>query len=822
MEYQGFHQTFYQLFYYFKQAYLSLRKKPGFVFSVVATMGLSLGTLLCALTLAYITLIKPLPYPEQDKLYQLTQHSINKKGEIEFSGFDYPTTLELYKKQQSLTKIAISYHSEAVILSHPKQILVKTSFVTPEWFLLLGVTFDLGRVLDEEEGVNTNIPVAILSYKTWQKYYHADNNIINKTININDVNYKVIGVTAADFIDPQLNKSGFDTQVWLPWDFNPISYKKDWWGSYSNNLIIFGQKVEDLSVSQVNQQTYNLICQIIAPAVAQDFADPCTNIRIETKTLKKAMIGDSNTIIYLLLAGALSLVIIATTNIINLFIAHIAEQLNQFAINAAVGAKKRHLVLALFIQVSILMLAANLLSFFIASGGFYLINRYLNEFLPLVSQLKLQTVIVISLVFLSVLLTIVIAKLGASAINYRCLNLRLQSGGKGINSQVSAKIRRSLIICQIAIASVLVFCCVNLMLNAVEKISKPLGYQRNNLSYLSISTSQTENEVKRGFEQTFALNKQIKAALLARPEIKNVSTAESPIGSFMKLSINDIDTNIRHVVETSFGDENYFNLIGQPLIAGDNFAIQTKQHSDQVLIVNETFAKTLVPDGEVIGKKLDFSNDGSNVYTIIGIVKGILAPGAKEIPLRMYAPASTLAAKFLIQFQHKQDLTREQLIITLKNVSGLLAISQYKSLADSFNHVLQVERITLVSTIAMTIVSLLLAALGLYGVLSYSTQIRRFEIGTRMAIGAKRRDIINLIIKDNISSFSAGVIVSIIIITSLILGFNKQLNDYLNWQLLPLFLLTLLLISVISFCACYLPLRKYINKPALYSMRGSE
>jgi len=290
----------------------------------------------------------------------------------------------------------------------------------------------------------------------------------------------------------------------------------------------------------------------------------------------------------------------------------------------------------------------------------------------------------------------------------------------------------------------------------------------------------------------------------------------------MKLSIKDVETNYRYVIETSFGDENYFKLIGQPLIQGDNFAMQTKQYRDQVLIINETFADKLALNGNVIGKKLDFSNDGSNVFTVIGIVKGILAPGASDIPMRMYAPASTLAPKFLLQFERNQKLTRDQLITSLHSISGLLTIAQYKSLSDSFNQVLQVERITLVSTVAMIIISLSLASVGIYGILSFSTQMRRFEIGTRLAVGAKRSDMIKLVVKDNINTLIIGILSSVVILVILSLTFNERVNDYLSWQLLPIFLLSIACISMIAFIACYLPLRQYINKPVIRSLKGSE
>jgi len=244
----------------------------------------------------------------------------------------------------------------------------------------------------------------------------------------------------------------------------------------------------------------------------------------------------------------------------------------------------------------------------------------------------------------------------------------------------------------------------------------------------------------------------------------------------MTLSVKDTKTETKYLIDTSFGDEKYFSLIGQSFIAGDNFPVQNKQYRDNLLIVNDIFAQKLSQtkpfnSANVIGTKLDLSGDGSNVFTVIGIVKGILEPSRSEIPPRMYAPSSTLAPKFLIRFKQGQSLSREQLITTLKSVSSLLAISQYKSLDDTYQWIVLPERITLVSSIVMTIVSLFLAAIGLYGILSYSTQMRRFEIGTRLAIGAKRSDVLKLIINDNTKAILVGIGMSVLVLLALLLGF---------------------------------------------------
>jgi len=818
--------TLYSFFYELKQAYLNLKQKPLFVFSVVSTMGITLGALLCVLTLAYVMLIKPLPYPEQDRLYVVEHQSLDKNSKIQLKGFDYPTLVKFYKKQTQFSQSAISYQSDEVIRSHSKQPLVNTAFVTPEWFSLLDVPMQLGRKFSADEGIHSNTPVAILSYKIWQQDFNADSKIIDKKININDVSYKIIGVVADSFVDPQLASIGFNTQLWLPWDFNPISYKKDWWGSYSSRLTFLGKINDQLSIPQTEQQISSLVCTIIQPLVNDGSPESCERFNIKINSIKKAIISDSQTTIYLLLAGVIALVIIASTNIINLFIAHTAEQQKNLAINAALGANKTQLFYRLFSQASLLMFMALTMALIISGIGFVILNQYLSEFLPLINQLNLQADIwiplLITAIFFALIFAFIFAKLSINTLNYKKLNTFFESSGKGTGIQISTKLRSILIVSQISIACLLAFACINLMLSAVISITKPLGFDKDNLSYLSVAISKTNNEEKFNFEKEFAFINQIKTTLSALPEVDNISTAESPLSSFMLLAAIDVSSNKKYIVDTSFGDENYFKLIGQHLIAGDNFPIQSKQDRDKLLIVNEAFAKKLALSGKVIGKKLDLSGNGSNVFTVIGIINNIFQPSVKEVALQMYAPSSTLAPKFLIKFNSRQHLSKAQLIKTLNNISSLLTISQYKSLDNAFNEILLPERITLVSTISMTIISLLLAALGLYGILSYSTQMRRFEIGTRMAIGAKRSDVIKLIIKDNAKAILLGVGVSILVLLALALGFSEQLSDYLTWQLIPLFLVTLGLVSLISFAACYLPLRQYINKPAMYSLRGSE
>jgi len=162
------------------------------------------------------------------------------------------------------------------------------------------------------------------------------------------------------------------------------------------------------------------------------------------------------------------------------------------------------------------------------------------------------------------------------------------------------------------------------------------------------------------------------------------------------------------------------------------------------------------------------------------------------------------------------------MLFSLKQVSNQLSLFSFTSLDEYKAQRLFTSKATAYTTIVLMALTLLLSGVGLYGILSYSTQMRRFEIGTRLAIGAKRHDMIMLIIKDNVIAISLGIISSVFSLMLLSLVFNEQLNNYFSWQLAPISLLTFALIVIISFSACYLPLRQYINKPVICSLKGSD
>ena len=802
--------------YQLKQAYLSLKKKPGFVFSVASTMGITLGALLCVATLAYVMLIKPLPYPEQDKLYHVTHTLMKATGEQGPSAFTYPGIKHLYKHQSVFDQSALLVYDQGALTSLPHQPIMSTTYVTPDLFPLLGATFILGQGFEQTEAIDSNNPVAILSYKTWREEFAQDVDILSKKVSFHGVSFRVIGVLSESFIEPEINTIGVKTDVWLPWDFDPDNFYHDRWQNISFKLTYIGKLKAGVSVNQAQSSMTPLVNNIWQENVAGIEFFNGFSIKIELQAFKKVILGESYHAIYLLLAGVIGLVIIAFANITNLFISRTAELQQQLAIHAALGATKSQLFNALFAQSGILMLLSMLVALKVAFAGFALSQYYLSNILPRVDELAIDIFTLTLALTLLFLFAYLFALFSTRMITYRTLNLQLQSSGKGSGSQVSKNIRNLLIISQVAIASTLIFINLNLFKEAVATIKAPLGFELDN-SYQLTLTSLTTDSPR---EEISAVMTEIRTKLLQLPQIKSVSQSESPLSRFGETAIIVEHTNERFNLAANYVDDQYFQLIRQVFIEGNDFSHADFQQGNDVIIINDVLAEKLAKKGTALGVKVKLYSGA--VATVIAVVKGIKLPGESDIPMRYYELSSTARTNWMIKLKDDQQISRKQLVSLIQAVNSQYIVNNFESLADTSSKRLFSTTVTAVTTLGLTILTWFLAGIGLYGILSYSTQSRRFEIGTRLSIGAKGKDIIALVIKDNAKALLSGVISSLLILLTLSIGLNGSLGNYFNLDLLAVLLITLAVISLVSFIACYLPLRQYISKPAIACLRGSD
>ncbi|MFB0981816.1 MAG: ABC transporter permease [Alteromonadaceae bacterium] len=798
--------------YQLKQAFLSLKKKPGFVFSVISTMGITLGALLCVLTLAYVMLIKPLPYPDQDRLYRVDSQQFDAAGALNVTAFSYPSLVHLYrhqqeKNQQVFDQVALSIYDDEVLTSLATQPTLSTAYVTPEWFKLTAASMAIGRPFSESEHINSNIPVAVLSYQTWVNDFAEATDILDEKVTFRGISFQVIGVLSSAFIEPKISTIGRETNVWLPFNFNAggETYRARWWDR-ANNLTFIGKLAKDENVAQA--QVTQLVNETWQENIDQNGYNKGWHIETPLLSFQSVILGESGRSAYLLLLGVIGLLAIAFINIANLQLSRTVEKKNQLALRAAVGAKRKDLFSVLFTESFLLM--------------FGVLQTNLQQVLPRVNELSLGLFTLTSAVITSLLLAILFALLSYRAIDLRRLNNSIQTSGKGTGLQVSKGMRTFLVISQVTVATVLIFININLLKTSLQTIYDPSVMNVEQLSSVVLTQS---DAVELTRAESSAITAEIQQKISELPQVSVASRNSSPLtdgeGTW---SLTEVTSNQTVLPLGKSVDSHYFSLMGQNLLMGDNFIESHFTDRAPVLIINEQLAKQLVTEEQgnlsaALGKQLSFG--GPSAYTIIGIVNDHKLPGKTSIPTRVYMP-NLSRSNLLIKLKDNQTLTREQLVSAIKSTSKSISLFEFSTLAQQKAQRLFSQYTAAITTATLTVITFVLSAIGLYGILSYSTQMRRFEIGTRMAIGAKRSDLIKLIIKDNASAILLGVLLSVGVLSLLTIGFSEQVSHYITLELLPVFIVTLAMISILSLFACYFPLRQYINKPVIHALKGSE
>jgi len=805
------------MIYQLKQTLDNLKHKQGFVATVLTTMSITLGALLCVLTLAYVLIVKPLPYENQDNLVLINHYLVDANGDENGDAFTYPNLMHLYNEQSLFKQSALAFYSTDIALSdssHPK---FKTAFVTPSWFNLFGASMHLGRSFSVTEAINTHNPVTVISYKTWTNNFNADTSIIGQSIAFGSRTYSIIGVLSPTFFEPQVRYTGRENDIYIPWDFNEVGESdRKAWGNDDSRLYYFGLKDSAASIDSISQQLSLMINNNWQQKVASREFFNDWSIAIKAKSLKSVLLGDIQQSVMLLLISIVGLVAIACANIANLFLSRIAQQQRPLAIHAALGARKKDLFSILLYESGVLMTLSMVIAIVISMVSFALMKQHLASYLPRVAELGLNGLTLGSAVLVCVILSIFFALLNQRAINYQSLNNTLQSSGKGTGIQVSKVIRHLLIVSQVFIVTLLVFVNISLFNDALTTINSDDGFEINNLISADLSRAAAKRP---SFEERSATMLNIKNAIADLPQVEKVNLGASPLNNFGIYALTISGTKNRHTPQVKFVGQDYFALINQPMLSGNNFDANSMSTRDDV-IVNETFARQISETGDAIGMKLNFGGDSD--VRIIGIVKDAISPGRKLAQGRLYAPTSSGSARFLISLKDNARLKKDTVIKTISQVTSQYHLDNFTTLTSQRREILYAQYTAAVASAILTIITLFLAAIGLYGILSYNTLMRRYELGTRLAVGAKRWTIIKLIISDNFKAIITGVVISVLAMVSGYSLFHEQLASYINGTHLPIFVTTLFMVSAIALFACYWPLRPIINRPVAATLRGSD
>lgn len=801
-----------RLSFFLRYAVANVLRKPLLSGSIVASMSLSIGALLCIVTLCYLLIVQPLPYSQPNELYVVTNEFVDKDGEVQGEAYTYPSVLYLDEKQDVFSESAMLYYSQDVITSHPSQPAVNSTYASPGMFALLDVPMHLGRAFNDNERLNSFTPTAVISHDAWQQQFGSDPDILDRKIDIAGRSYRVVGVTDASFYEPQLSETGRNTDVWLPWDFNPADEdRRASWSSISGAIFWVGRLKSEYTAAQAEQ----LLTSLVDPRWRQEVAGKAFfagwTVHAKMASFRDFITGDSTRMVVLLLIGVLGLTLIACVNISCLMMSRAAEQQKAMAIQASVGARMRQLFASKLAENGLLLVTATLIALFIAAVGFRILQANMGTALPRVDELQLNGVTVLCAVVICAFLSLVFTWLSVSAINYKALAGIIQSGSKGGGLQLSRRKQQVLIGTQVAIASFLIFCNIALFLNSKRIIDTDMGFEVDGVTRLLLDDAGQSDQTD---EERAATLQAVRASLASLPGLEAVSQSGSPLASYSKMALTDATSGTPYAPLRKSIDHDYFGMISQELVEGRNFTLQDIRGASRTMIIDEAFAKEL--GGDPLRARLS-TGDGEP-YEVIGVVKDITLPNEEAGIPRAYTPIGLDASYFLLK--SSTDISRETIVSRLKETTSSLIVNEYEPLQNTYRLALFKQIATLSISAALTILVVVLSGLGIYGIVNNSVRQRRFELGTRLAIGARKHQLVQLIVRQNLLPIILGVAVQLALL-ALVYSYKTELvAPYVTTELISVFAVTLAIVLGIAVNACYLPMRALFARSPAFILRN--
>ncbi|MGB0937799.1 MAG: ABC transporter permease [Colwellia sp.] len=794
----------------------SLVNVLGFSSTVVATLSITLGALICIFSLNHVLLLKSLPYPDSENLL-VVQQAYTADGNSWSGAQSAPGMLLWYKNQTTFDEFSLVLDHKQLLAEHPEQPNTLVNFITPEYFSLLKPEMHLGRVLTEKEGLDTHQAVVVLSYATWKQWFNSDVNIIGQKTMIGHVSYKVIGVTHESFIAPA-NRYNEAPEVWVPWDYQGLDVTQ--WGNMSRALNSLAKVKEGVSREEATAQLSEMLNEKYTASRASREGDTAA---AKITSLKEIIIGDSSNVALLLLCGVIGLLLIAITNVTNLFLSRAAQKQRVMSIQAAVGAKPKDLFISMFAESFILTSIAGVIGLLVAGWGFVLLEELAGAQLPRISELAIDQVTLCFTGFMVILLAAIFAKLSSQVVDYQGLQSQLQTSGKGSGLQVSKRVRNLLIAVQVSLATLLLAGASVVIEKALETVVHPLGFNEEDVFYLRVDRPKGANYSSESLTEMNLLTLGIKEALEELPQVVQVSRSSMPVIYKGANSMGLSDENGQRVGSYSFNmvDHNYFNLIELPLVEGKTFDEQKDpRYEINEIILSESLAKELAPNGDAIGKI--FKIQQTQPLKVIGIAKDYYRPGAngEYAYHRYYLPYAAFEHfGFDIKVAKGADLSRETALSLLVKQNPNLRIRTIVSHTQQHADLIYKHKLTAGLTIVLGLLSLLLAAAGIYGVLNYSTQMRRYELGIHLSLGAKTHRIRNMVMKESLVPVVVGMLISMALTLVIFLVVRQQVDFVVNVNVMGMLGVIPVMLTV-AYVACFIPIQTAISQDPIKSLRN--
>jgi predicted permease len=812
-------------------AWRMLAKNPGFTIVAILTLALGIGANVATFSIVYAILLRPLPFPQQEKLVRVFDDL--RGSNVQNVGMSVPELWDFQQRSGVFEDISVVWPINADLSGGDRPERIEALATSPNYFTLLGAQPRIGRVYTQAETVPGFLDAVVLSDGFWRREFGADPNILGKKVRLDNDPYTVVAVMAPDFRHPgRTLETDVDAWIAAGYDANPFPHPALRSIRMLPGAIARLKPGLSVGAAQARLETYSAQLSAQYPT---DYP-PAVRWTPRLVSVQEDLVGKVRTELFVLFGAVACVLLIACVNLANLLLSRSAGRQREIAVRLALGAGRTRLLLQMITESMLLSIIAGAIALLTVVSMKASLLRLAPANLPRLSEVNLSGGVLLFAVVVSIstgILFGLVPALQASNAN-QVSNLREGSRGSG-SSRSHTLISRALVVSEIALSLILLVGAGLLLRSFWRMLEVRPGFDPHGVVTAQIwmpVPNDPSTDPYRPPEKRAAFLREAVRRVSAISGVEGVAIGGSnslPMGSARNgfpfvIEGRPADSERSPVAEFAGISPNYFEILGTPVIQGRVFLDSDEPKSQPVAIIDQTLANRYWPGDNPLGRHIQLfqANPQNPWITIVGVVgdmksDGFDAPTAPHIYLPAFQGPPYASVLFLRTHASPGTLG-DQIRAAVQSIDSNLPLFGVRTMDEVISRSMAERRFALEILAVFAGVALLLAAIGIYGVMSYTFSRRIHEIGIRVALGAQRIDILRMALGEGMRLVMLGLIAGLIGAAALTRFLRSLLFDVTSTDPL-VFASIAALLAAVALLACYIPARRATRVDPLVALR---